>query len=262
MKVKLVKCSIAAPPSRLPGLDRAVNPYRGCAHSCSYCYAQDVTRSETSSIWGSFVDVKVNVVQRLKKELERCAKGVYGVGTVTDPYQPLEEKHELTRGCLSLLNRFGAKASVLTKSDLVLRDIDLLAEMEAVEIGLSVSCANDRIAGIVEPGAPPPSARFDALSALADAGVDAYLMAAPVIPGVSDSRQSLTALIEAAAVAGVVRVVWDSWNPKPIASNRLKKALNDADMRLGSSTEESTFRVRSELSELCGQKGMHLEDAF
>lgn len=262
VEVRLVQCTSAAPPSRLPGLDRAVNPYRGCAHSCAYCYAQDVTRFETNRPWGSLVEVKVNIVQRLKRELERGLKGVYGVGTVTDPYQPLERSHQLTRGCLSMLKRFGAEASVLTKSDLVLRDMDVLHGWDDVEVGMSIACADERIAGVVEPGAPSPRVRFDALSALADAGVDVYLMAAPVIPGISDSTQSLKALVESAAAAGVERVMWDPWNPKPIAANRLGSALNDAGMCLGSSTGEDASRARSELGVSCRRMGIRLVDAF
>ncbi|UCE44796.1 MAG: radical SAM protein [Methanobacteriota archaeon] len=263
LDVRLIKCRSAASASRLPGLDMAVNPYRGCGHSCAYCYAQDVTRFETGRPWGSVVEVKVNIVPRLRKELERGLKGVYGVGTVTDPYQPLEAEHQLTRGCLSMLKRFDAEASVLTKSDLVLRDVDVLRSWDSVEVGVSVGCADDHIASIIEPGAPPPKARFEALSALADAGVEVYLMAAPIIPGLSDSSSQLRTLAELAADAHVERIIWDRWNVKPIASSRLGAALEGASMsgewRKGAN---AASRIRAELAGLCKSKGIDLVDAF
>ena len=262
LDVSLVRCSNAAPPSRLPGLDRSVNPYRGCAHSCAYCYAQDVTRLRTSQAWGSFVDVKVNIVPKLKKELERGLKGVYGVGTVTDPYQPLERKHRLTRGCLSHLKRFGASTSILTKSDLVLRDLDILRDWSSVEVGMSVACTDEHIAAIVEPGAPPPKARFEALSALADAEVDIYLMAAPIIPELSDSPSQLESLVESAAEAGVRRIMWDSWNSKPLATVRLRDAVERSSMRVDLSRRGIDDATLSELRSLCRRNGVDLIDAF
>jgi DNA repair photolyase len=256
--VRLVRCSSATTPSRLPGLDRALNPYRGCAHSCAYCYAQDVTRFETDRPWGSVVEVKVNIVQRLKRELERGLGGVYGVGTVTDPYQPLEARYQLTRGCLSMLKRYGAQASVLTKSDLVTRDLDLFRGWEGVEVGVSIACLDERVARVVEPGATPPRSRFEALSELVGEGVDVYLMAAPILPGISDSKRMLEALMGAAADAGVGRVMWDPWNPKPIAARRLSRVMEKEGMvKDGANTSAS-----AELRALCSALDLQLVDAF
>ena len=207
--------------------------------------------------------MKVNIVTRLRKELERGLKGVYGVGTVTDPYQPLETEHQLTRGCLAMLKRFGAEASVLTKSDIVLRDIDLLRGWDSVEVGVSVGCEDDRIASMIEPGAPPPKARFETLSALADAEIEVYLMAAPIIPGLSDSPSQLRALVESAAGAHVERIMWDKWNAKPIASSRLGAALEGASMSVEwKKHANASSRVRAELAGLCRSKGIDLVDAF
>ena len=262
-EVRYAECSSATSASKLPGLDRALNPYRGCAHSCAYCYAQDVTRFETDLRWGDVVEAKVNIAQKLKKELSKGPKGVYGVGTVTDPYQPLEDRLALTRSCMAILRRFDARTSVLTKSDLILRDVDLLEGWDSAEVGLSIACADDRIASIVEPHAPPPSRRFDALAKLSDAGVDVYLMAAPVIPGLSDSTELLEALVDAAQAAGVRRIMWDTWNPKRIASERLEEALQAAGRELpkaqGRAKNASPSRV---LQKSCKAKGIQLVEAF
>lgn len=262
LEVRLVRCSTASAPSRLPGLDRAVNPYRGCAHSCAYCYAQDVTRFAIGDAWGSIVEVKVNIVQMLKKELERGKDGVYGVGTVTDPYQPIEAKHGLTRGCLSMLKRYGAQASVLTKSSLVTRDIDLFTGWSGIEVGISIACVDERVSRAVEPDAPPPKARFEALSAMVDADVDVYLMAAPIIPGISDSRHLLESLIESAADAGVRRVMWDSWNPKPIAASRLRDCLEDHGLVLDGIEAKVGPQTQATLRESCKERDIQLISAF
>ncbi len=260
--MRLVRCSTATTPSRLPGLDRALNPYRGCEHSCAYCYAQDVTRFETGRPWGAIVEVKVDIVQRLKRELERGLGGVYGVGTVTDPYQPLEARHQLTRGCLSMLKRYGAQASVLTKSELVIRDIDILQGWESVEVGMSIACVDEEVARIIEPGAPPPQSRFEALSSLVKAGVDVYLMAAPIVPGISDSKPLLEALVGATADAGVRRVMWDPWNPKPIASARLEHALELAGKEAVAARSRANISASAQLRDLCSAHGIQLVDAF
>ncbi len=258
-----VKCRAALSPSRLPGLDWALNPYRGCSHGCLYCYVQDVTGFALDRPWGSAVEAKVNIAHQLKAQLEKGVEGVVGVGTVTDPYQPAEQGLELTRSCLVLLKRYGARISVLTKSDLVLRDLDLLRGWEGAEVGVSIGCPDDDAAARLEPGAPPPSRRFAALAALCGAGVDTYLMAAPIVPSFSGSDGVLRALVRKASEAGVRRIMWDGLNPKPIASKRMVAAFPalKADLEVARSGTWSS-RVRIRLAEECGSEGITLVDAF
>lgn len=262
MVVRYVECVNATSPSRLPGLDRALNPYRGCAHSCAYCYAQDVTRFEMSRPWGSLVEAKVNIVQLLKKELRKGPKGVYGVGTVTDPYQPIEKELELTRGCLRLLRDAKAETSILTKSDLVLRDLDILSGWSSSEVGMSVGVVDDSVAGLLEPGAPSPSRRFYALQRLSESGVRTYVMAAPIIGGVGDSEQSVVELVEKAGAAGTSRILWDKFNPKPLACSRLKKALEKKGIALSTGSPVEVERVRLVLRRECARLQIELLDAF
>ena len=262
MEVRLVECRSAVSPSRLPGLDWALNPYRGCGHACSYCYAQDVTRFEMARPWGDVIEVKTNFVGKLRRDLEKNSKGVYGLGTVTDPYQPLEERYVLTRGSLGLLKRFGARVSILTKSDLVLRDLDILAGWPEVEVGVSIGCPDDCVASFVEPCAPSPDRRFSALRKLNDELVNTYLMAAPVIQGICDSEEMLADLVEKAKNAGVTRMMWDKFNPKPIATSRLRRSLAS----MGGSSPQEAGRKGSEtrliLERECGRHGVSLVDAF
>ena len=263
MDVRLVQCSTAAPPSRLPGLDWAVNPYRGCSHACAYCYAQDVTRFETRLPWGSVVEVKVNIVQKLRRELSRKCEGVYGVGTVTDPYQPLEARHELTRGCLSILKRSEARTSILTKSNLVLRDLDILSEWRDVEVGMSVGTVDERASSVIEPGAPSPESRFETLRKLADSGISVYLMAAPIIPAISDAEPSLRRLVELADLSGIKRIMWDGWNPKPLAKKRLEASVSNSGL---TEPVDGARRVGPEAASVlraeCRRRGIDLIDAF
>ncbi len=264
MEVRVKQCKSAFSPSRLPGLDWAINPYRGCAHSCAYCYAQDVTRFEMSRPWGSIVEVKAGLVQCLKKELDRRPKrGTYGIGTVTDPYQPLEKEYELTRGCLQLLKRFGMNASILTKSNLVLRDMDVLSSWEDVEVGMSIGCADEKVARLLEPGAVGPAQRFDALKKLADQGVHTYLMAAPIIPGISDSEQHIERLLDCAREASVPTIIWDKYNPKPIAGKRLREALHLSQLPTPPAQAEARVSdIGRMFSEGCASRGISLSDAF
>lgn len=263
MEVRLVECKSAISASRLPGLDWAVNPYRGCEHACAYCYAQDVTRFEMARPWGDVVEVRTNIVSRLKKDLQRRSQGVFGIGTVTDPYQPLESEYGLTRGCLAVLKRAGARVSILTKSDIVLRDIDILTGWPDAEVGISIGCSNEQIAAIIEPGAPSPDRRFLALRNLNDEHVNAYLMAAPIVPGLCDSEEALVELVMKARDAGVRRIMWDKFNPKPMAASRLRKCMSrTAAQSLRPRTEIEAPRTQSILERECARNGIVLLNAF
>jgi len=212
--------------------------------------------------WGSCIEVKTNFIPKLKGELERGRKGVFGVGTVTDPYQPVEKKHELTRGSLVLLKKAEVGASVLTKSDLVLRDLDILAGWGKVEVGVSVGTVDDRLASIVEPNAPTPTNRFEIMRALVDSGISTYLMAAPIVKRVGDSASSLSELVERAAGAGVKQLMWDKYNPKPIAGSRLRAALSRVGIEYEAHSNAEASGIRSILSEKCRRAGIELIDAF
>lgn len=262
MAVKKVLCRNAASRSGLPGLDWALNPYRGCGHACSYCYAQDVTRFEMSRPWGETVEVKVNFVQMLKKQLEKRPSGTFGLGTVTDPYQGIEKEFELTRGSLRELRRTESPVSILTKSDLVLRDTDILTGWEEAEVGLSIGTVDDGMASLLEPGAPSPSRRFKALRDLSASGIRTYVMAAPVIAGVGDSEESLELLVRATADSGVKRIMWDKFNPKPIAGSRLRAALASRSIELGRGDSVWTSTVRGILRRECREAGIELLEAF
>jgi len=162
----------------------AVNPYTGCQHGCSYCYARFTKRfSRHREAWGEFVDVKINAPDLLKSEIEKRKCGRVWVSGVCDPYQPLEQKYELTRRCLRILQQHNWPVTIQTRSPLVLRDMDIIKEAECFEVGLSVTTADDEIRRLFEPNAPSIIERIKALNKLHSAGIRTYAMIAPILPG-------------------------------------------------------------------------------
>jgi DNA repair photolyase len=177
--------------SNIPGVDFCVNPYVGCAHACRYCYARFMKRfTGHDEPWGEFVDVKVNAVPLLHKRLAsmRNPQGHVLVGSVTDPYQPLEGKYELTRGVLRELAASPFDVTVLTKSDLVVRDVDVLAEFERCTVEFSITGVDEGVAAALEPGAASPARRLAALRELHEAGVATRVFVSPILPGLTDLR--------------------------------------------------------------------------
>ena len=161
-----------------------INPYTGCQHGCSYCYARFMKRvTGHREPWGEFVDVKINAPDLLRKEITKKKRGKVWVSGVCDPYQPLEAKYKLTRQCLEILAQNNLPVIIQTRSPLVLRDIDIIKDARDFEVGFSVTTADDRIRKLFEPHAPPVNDRIEALDELHKAGIRTYAMIAPVLPG-------------------------------------------------------------------------------
>jgi DNA repair photolyase len=161
-----------------------VNPYTGCQHGCSYCYARFMKRfTGHREPWGQFVDVKICAPDLLRLELTRKAPARVWVSGVCDPYQPLEAEYGLTRQCLSILAQSNWPVTVQTRSALVLRDIDVFQQGTGFEVGLSIATGDDRIRRLFEPDAPPIEDRLSALDELHRAGLRTYAMIAPMLPG-------------------------------------------------------------------------------
>jgi DNA repair photolyase len=161
-----------------------VNPYTGCEHACSYCYARFMKRfSPHPEPWGAFVDVKVNAPSLLRAEVRKKKRATVWVSGVCDPYQPLEEHYRLTRQCLEILARNDWPVIIQTRSPLVLRDLDIIRGARDIEVGLSITTADDTIRKLFEPRAPPVDDRVRTLDVLHKAGVRTYAMIAPMLPG-------------------------------------------------------------------------------
>lgn len=213
--------------SRIPGLDYAVNPYVGCTHACAYCYATFMKRfMKIPDEWGAFVGVKVNAADVLVRELPKRPPGRVSFGTVCDPYQRVEEQYRVTRACLEVLTGSDEyDVGVLTKSDLVVRDVDVLERIASVEVGFTVTTLEPGIAAVLEPGAPPPARRLAAMRELASRNVDVWGFFGPVLPGVSDSDEGVREVLEAFAEAGASRILVDRLNLYPRVRARLAPLL-------------------------------------
>src|SRR5271163_3185995 len=189
--------------------DRSINPYRGCEHGCVYCFARPTHAYLGLSPGLDFESklfVKPNAPELLEREL--AAPGympkIIAIGTNTDPYQPIERRHQIMRRILEVLERAGHPVGVVTKSALVLRDLDILARMakrDLAKVAISVTTLDPKLARTMEPRAPTPSKRLEALKQLVSAGVPASTLVAPVIPAINDAE--IERILDAVAETGV-----------------------------------------------------------
>ena len=169
--------------SGIPGADYCINPYVGCSHGCRYCYATFMKRyTGHTEAWGSFVDVKMNGPEVLHRQIKKATKGHVFISSVTDPYQPMENKYQLTRQCLEILLPYQFSVDILTKSPLVLRDTDLLKEFKEIEVGITITTDDEEMKRIFEPYAPSIKARIQALRALYKSGIKNYVFIGPLLP--------------------------------------------------------------------------------
>lgn len=164
--------------------DYTINPYFGCEHGCTYCYVRKFKErfSTHKEPWGKFVDVKINAVELLQKEIKKKEVGRVWISGMCDPYQPIEKKYELTKKCLEILLEYDWTVTIQTKSPLVLRDIELLKRFNDVEAGFTITTADEKIRQIFEPNAPPIKKRIDALEKLHNIGIKTYAMIGPILP--------------------------------------------------------------------------------
>jgi len=172
--------------------DYVINPYTGCQHGCTYCYARFMKRfTGHKEPWGEFVDVKINSSDLLQVEIKRKKRGRVWISGVCDPYQPLEAKYKLSRRCLEILEKHNWPVVVQTRSPLILRDIDILKEAKDFEVGFSVTTMDDGIRKLFESSAPAIKERLNALDVLHRAGIRTYAMIAPMLPGAESLAEAL-----------------------------------------------------------------------
>ena len=203
------------------GFETSLNPYRGCEHGCIYCYARPTHEYLGFSAGLDFeskIMVKTNAPQLLRVELERPGwkPQVLVMSGVTDPYQPVEKKLRITRGCLEVLAKFRNPVAIITKNRLVTRDADLLRELadyNAVAVNISVTSLDPKLQRVLEPRTSSPQARLDTISQLRSKEIPVGVMVAPVIPGLTDHE--VPKILETCARAGaqfagytIVRLPW------------------------------------------------------
>jgi DNA repair photolyase len=218
--VSETQCKTILSKSGLYGIDFSINPYTGCEHHCTYCFARSMfERWGNKRPWGEFVDAKVNAPAILMKQLRRITTGTVLISSVTDPYQPVEAHFRLTRRLLSLLSGKKFQVVILTKSSLVTRDVDIFQENPHWEVGLTLTTADDTVQTLVEPQASSTEDRIGALRFLKDAGVNTYAFLGPVLPFISE--KTLPELLDALAEAKVSHVMIDRLNIRGSSVKRM-----------------------------------------
>jgi DNA repair photolyase len=192
----------------------SANPYRGCFHQCTFCYARrSHTYLEADGVkqWGTRLYVKANAPAVVRAELAKRTwkRESIAIGTVTDPYQPIEGRYRVTRGILEALRDYASPCTIMTRSPLVVRDIDVLqalARVASVSVSVSIATLDSQLARTIEPTVAPPRQRLRAVRMLADAGIEVNVALAPVLPQITDTPASLEAVVQAARDAGANRV--------------------------------------------------------
>jgi DNA repair photolyase len=192
----------------------SLNPYMGCAHQCTFCYVRAFERRAdrpSDDRYGASIRVKTNVAEVLRRELARRSwKGeMVAIGAATDPYQPAEGRYRLTRACLEVLAEAANPLSIITRGPMIVRDVDVLAEAAsraAVSVTFSVPTLDEKIWRLTEPNTPPPRQRLRALRRLRDAGIEAGVGMAPILPGLSDKPELLADVVKAARDAGATSI--------------------------------------------------------
>src|SRR6476620_5617002 len=200
-----------------------INPYRGCSHSCVYCFARrthEWLELDSGHDFDSQIVVKTNLVDVLRRELARASwqREHVALGTNTDPYQRAEGRYKLMPGIIGALADSGTPLSILTKGTLLARDIPLLKHAAAqvpVGVGISLAMTNEQLSEAVEPGTPGPRARLKLISRLREAGLPCGVMAMPILPWLSDSDEALDSLFASLAAAGATGVTAGALYLKP-----------------------------------------------
>jgi DNA repair photolyase len=222
-----VPCRSVLTKSKIPSIDYALNPYLGCQHGCVYCYATFMARfHHVPGEWGSYVGVKVDAPKVLGREVGRVKPGVVSLGTVCDAYQPIEARTRLSRSCLTAFEgREGWEVGVLTKSDLVVRDADVLGRLPSAGVGFTITCLDPGLARVFEPGAPSPARRLAAMRELADQGIPVWGFFGPVLPTLSDSEEAIEEVLREMDRAGAGRILVDRLNLYPRAESGVRRVI-------------------------------------
>ncbi len=261
-EVKEIKAKSILTPSKLPDADYVINPYIGCRFGCIYCYASFMGRfvDKSTKDWGEYVFAKVNAAELLAGDLTKLKNKGKGktvlLSSVTDPYQGMETKYQLTRKCLEVLAdfRFEGTVGILTKSDLVLRDIDVLKKIKNVEVGLTITSTDDSVSRFFEKYAPPVSTRITTLQKLRQAGLSTYVFVGPLLPHYVAEEKKLDELFSSIAQTGNKDLYIEHINLSAYILNRLLEELGKMNQQVLSQFYQSQDKAyRHQLDAIVGK---------
>lgn len=240
MRIVEIEAKSILTPSKLPDADYVANPYTGCAFACEYCYASFMGRyaGEPIEAWGDYVHVKTNAVELLKVDLERILRsgrtGSILLSSVTDAWQGVERKYRLARGMLEVLAHadYPDLVSILTKSPLILEDLERLKALRNVEVGVTLTTTDDAVSRLLERRAPLASRRLKVLKRLNEAGVRTYAFVGPLLPHFRFKPQLLDNLFKEIADAGTTEIYCEQINLSAYIRKRLDVAMERVDPEL------------------------------
>ncbi len=263
MEYKVISCKTALSPSKLSGIDYALNPYRGCSNGCLYCYAPYVLRAAPEK-WSEKIEVKLNMPEVLNREIRRV-KGIIGIGTVTDPYQDGEKRYLVTRKCLQVISSLSSPppVTIQTKCSLVKRDLDLLQQLKGVNVGFTITSLDDSLA--YEPHSSSNRERIECARELKRAGIEIWAFIGPVLPGITDL--DIEGLID--ELSDFPQIFVDRFRPKPGMLERIEHALvekgeDELAEKLASSLRDRGYfpRVMKRIEEACDSREIRCEGGF
>jgi DNA repair photolyase len=206
--------------------DYSVNCYSGCLHNFVYCYARYMRKfTNHSEQWGHYLDVKINAPELLQCEAKRAKPGSVFFSSVCDPWQPAEEKYELTRRCLRIVAEAGFKISTLTKSSLMTRDLDILSSAPGCSVGCTITTVDESVRRRIEIASSPVRDRLRALEMAREAGIGIWVFCGPLLPGITDTASSIEALFDRLAVLGPDSIMIDAVNFRTGVFNALMDML-------------------------------------
>jgi DNA repair photolyase len=211
MKIKEIQCKSALSECGFSAGSFCINPYVGCGHACQYCYARFMKRFVGhSEPWGTFVDVKINIADVLEKQIKlpKYKNKLIYIGTVTDPYQPLERKYKLTRKILEILLKYQNPVEILTKSNLILRDIDLLKKFKDIRVNFTINTLDEKWKRLVEPYSSSIKERLEAAKKLSEQGIKTVAMMGRYWPFFTDPEK----LFKEFKKAGISYLFTESFN--------------------------------------------------
>ncbi|MCP8307206.1 MAG: radical SAM protein [archaeon] len=263
-----ITCKNAISCTKLPDLNYSLNPYFGCEHGCIYCYSPSVFRDEKiAKNWGKFVKAKINIVEALSTQLKSLKKGKVGISTVTDPYQPLEAKLQLTRKCIELLSTHNFPISIQTKSPLVLRDRDLI-KPRGFDVGVTITTLDDDLARKLEPRAPSPRSLIQVIEEFYDKGVNTWIFLGPIIPEINDDDDSILQIIDLAKKTKS-EIIYDKLNLRPWVLDSMasflekeRTGLEDHLPSLVTKNSEYWCRLKAKIEDTCLSRGVRCKPAF
>lgn len=235
MKIEEIQAKSIISRTKVPSADFVINPYTGCQFGCLYCFASFMGRfvGESNKNWGEYVYVKANAVSLMEKDIQRLMKKSphprVVLSTVTDPYQGLEGKYRLTRGILETFARYDyqGRVGLLTKSPLVLRDVDVIKRIKHAEVGITITTSDDNLSRFLEVRAPTASARLRTLKKLNDAGIETYVFVGPLLPHMKEKPELLDKLFSAIAGAGTRNVKVEYLNLPKYVRSRFDQVLSN-----------------------------------